>query len=73
MRHNQARQVFVREMLNEAARVVSGKLGADPFGGGNLMGRTDIEDLRAELRDDPRGASRDRAAVAGADASAADR
>ncbi len=53
MRHNQARQVFVREMLNEAARVVAGKLGADPFGGGNLMGRTDIEDLRAELRDDP--------------------
>ncbi|HXS63797.1 MAG TPA: ATP-binding domain-containing protein [Streptosporangiaceae bacterium] len=53
MRHNQARSVFVREMLNEAARVVSGKLGADPFGGGNLMGRTDIEDLRAELRDDP--------------------
>jgi DNA helicase IV len=53
MRHNQARQVFVREMLNEAGRVVSGKLGADPFGGGNLMGRTDIEDLRAELRDDP--------------------
>jgi DNA helicase IV len=53
MRHNQARQVFVREMLNEAARVVSGKLGADPFGGGNLMGRTDIQDLRSELRDDP--------------------
>jgi len=53
MRHNQARQVFIREMLNEAARVVAGRLGADPLGGGNLMGRTDIEDLRAELRDDP--------------------
>jgi DNA helicase IV len=51
--HNQARQVFVREMLNELAAVVSGRLGADPLGGGNLMGRTDIEDLRAELRDDP--------------------
>src|SRR5262249_24975701 len=25
----------------------------DPLGGGNLMGRADIEDLRAELRDDP--------------------
>jgi len=52
-RHNQARQIFVREMLNELARVVSGRLGANPLGGGNLMGRTDIEDLRAELRDDP--------------------
>ncbi len=53
LRHNQARQVFVREMLNELARVVAGRLGADPFGGGNLMGRADLDDLRAELRDDP--------------------
>jgi DNA helicase IV len=52
-RHNQARGVFVREMLNELAEVVTGRLGANPLGGGNLMGRTDIEDLRAELRDDP--------------------
>ena len=51
--HNQARQIFIREALDELARVVSGRLGADPFGGGNLMGRTDIEDLRAELGDDP--------------------
>jgi len=51
--HNLARQVFVREALDEAARVVSGQLGADPLGGGNLMGREDIEELRAELRDDP--------------------
>jgi DNA helicase IV len=50
--HNQARRVFVRDALDELARVVSGRLGADPLGGGNLMGRTDIEDLRAELRDD---------------------
>jgi DNA helicase IV len=53
MRHNQARQVFVRELLGELARVVAGRLGADPLGGANLMGRTDIDDLRAELRDDP--------------------
>ena len=39
--HNQARQVFVRDALDELARVVAGRLGADPFGGGNLMGRTD--------------------------------
>jgi DNA helicase IV len=51
--HNQARRVFAREVLDELARVISGRLGADPLGGGNLMGRTDIEDLRAELRDDP--------------------
>jgi len=51
--HNQARRVFAREALDELASVVSGRLGADLLGGGNLMGRTDIEDLRAELRDDP--------------------
>src|SRR5215467_42336 len=51
--HNLARHVFTREVLDEAASVVSGRLGADLLGGGNLMGRTDIEDLRAELRDDP--------------------
>ncbi|MGN6792819.1 MAG: HelD family protein [Streptosporangiaceae bacterium] len=51
--HNQARQVFVRDALDELARVVAGRLGADPLGGGNLMGRTDIEDLRGELSDDP--------------------
>jgi DNA helicase IV len=50
--HNQARRVFVRDALDQLARVVAGRLGADPLGGGNLMGRTDIEDLRAELRDD---------------------
>jgi DNA helicase IV len=50
--HNLARQQFVREALDEVARVVAGKLGADPFGGGNLMDLADIEDLRAELRDD---------------------
>jgi DNA helicase IV len=50
--HNQARQIFVRDVLDELARVVAGRLGKDPLGGGNLMGRADIEDLRAELRDD---------------------
>ena len=50
--HNQARQVFARDALDELARVVAGRLGADPFGGGNLMGRTDLQDLRAELADD---------------------
>ena len=51
--HNQARQIFVREAFDELARVVAGRLGADPLGGGNLMRREDIDELRAELRDDP--------------------
>ena len=53
LRHNQARQIFVREMLTELSRVVAKRLGANPFGGGNLLGSTDVDDLRAELRDDP--------------------
>ena len=53
LRHNQARRIFVREMFTELSRVVASRLGADPLGGGNLLGRTDVEDLRAELRDDP--------------------
>jgi DNA helicase IV len=51
--HNLARQIFVRDVFDEAARVVAGRLGADPLGGGNLLGRADINDLRDELRDDP--------------------
>jgi DNA helicase IV len=50
--HNLARHVFTREVLDEAARVVARQLGANPLGGGNLLGRSDIEDLRDELRDD---------------------
>ncbi len=72
MRHNQARQVFVREMLSELARVVSGRLGANPYGQGNLMGRADIDDLRGELRDDPEVRMAIGRAVAGAHAAAAD-
>ncbi|HEX9517021.1 MAG TPA: ATP-binding domain-containing protein [Streptosporangiaceae bacterium] len=51
--HNQARRIFIRDALDELARVVAGRLGANPLGGSNLLGRADIEDLRAELRDDP--------------------
>ena len=73
MRHNQARQVFVREMLNEAARVVSGKLGADPFGRGNLMGRHRYRGPAGRAQRRSRCSSRDRPAVAGAHPAAADR
>ncbi|HVB42663.1 MAG TPA: ATP-binding domain-containing protein [Streptosporangiaceae bacterium] len=51
LRHNQARQIFVREMLDELARAVAARLGKNSLGGGNLMGRMDIEELRAELKD----------------------
>jgi DNA helicase IV len=53
LRHNQARSIFFREVLGELARVVAGRLGANPFGAANLLGREDLADLRDELRDDP--------------------
>jgi DNA helicase IV len=53
LRHNEARQVFVREVIDELGRLVAARLGSDPLSGSNLMGRTDINDLRAELRADP--------------------
>jgi DNA helicase IV len=53
LRHNPARRIFVREMLTEVSRVVVKRLGANPYGGGNLLGSADVDDLRAELRDDP--------------------
>lgn len=53
MPHNQARRVFAREVISEVTRQVTGRLGADPMGGQNLMGRADIEDLRRDIRADP--------------------
>ncbi|HXP20337.1 MAG TPA: ATP-binding domain-containing protein [Streptosporangiaceae bacterium] len=53
LRHNQARQVFAAEVIGELARLATARLGTDPLGGANLMGRADIDDLRAELRADP--------------------
>jgi len=53
LKHNQARPIFVRDMFTELARVVAKRLGANPFGGGNLLGSADVDDLRGELRDDP--------------------
>jgi len=50
--HNQARAIFAREALDELTRVVAARLGADPYGGGSLFGRADIDDLRAELGED---------------------
>ena len=51
--HNQARRVFAREVIGEVTRQVTARLGRDPLGGPNLMGRADIEDLRRDIRSDP--------------------
>lgn len=51
--HNQARRVFIGQVLHELARVIAERLGADPRGGGSLMGRGDVDDLRDELSGDP--------------------
>jgi DNA helicase IV len=51
--HNQARHVFVREMLGALTRQVAGRLGANVLGEANLLDDDDVADLRQELRADP--------------------
>ncbi len=51
--HNQARGVFVREMLTALTRQVAGRLGANVLGEGNLLDEADVAELRRELRADP--------------------
>jgi DNA helicase IV len=51
--HNQARQVFAREVITALSRQVAARLGADVLGGGNLLSQDDLDDLRQELRGDP--------------------
>jgi DNA helicase IV len=51
--HNQARQVFVREMLSALTRLMAARLGANVLDEANLLDDADIADLRAELRADP--------------------
>jgi DNA helicase IV len=51
--HNEARPVFVREMINALAGKLAGQLGSNVLGGPNLLGEEDIDDLRGELRADP--------------------
>lgn len=48
--HNQARAGFVRDMLEALARAYAELLGADPFGGPNLLlDEANLTDLRLEL------------------------
>jgi len=51
--HNQARHVFVREMLSALTRQVAGRLGANVLGEASLLDDADIAELRQELRADP--------------------
>jgi DNA helicase IV len=51
--HNQARQIFIREMLSALTSLVVAKLGANVLGEGNLLSEADIAELRQELRAEP--------------------
>ena len=47
--HNQARLVFVRHMIDALARQVADKVGADVFGGPNLLTEGDMAVIREDL------------------------
>jgi DNA helicase IV len=51
--HNQARAVFVRELIEALTRQVAGGIGADVLGGDNLLDDADLDDIRREVRSDP--------------------
>ncbi len=50
--HNQAQEIFIREVINALARQVADRIGADVFGGPNLLDAEDLADIRRELRED---------------------
>jgi DNA helicase IV len=51
--HNQARQIFAREMITALTRQVAGRLGAGVPGADSLLDQADLDDLRREVRGDP--------------------
>ncbi len=51
--HNQARQVFAREVITALTRQLADRLGANVLGGPNLLSQDDIDDLRREIRAEP--------------------
>jgi DNA helicase IV len=51
--HNQARQVFARELIEALTRQLVARIGANVLGEENLLGRADVDELRQELRRDP--------------------
>jgi DNA helicase IV len=50
--HNQARQVFAREITDALTRQLAARIGENVLGEENLLTRTDVDDMRRELRAD---------------------
>jgi DNA helicase IV len=50
--HNQARQVFAREITDALTRQMAARIGENVLGEENLLTRTDLDDMRRELRAD---------------------
>lgn len=50
--HNLARPTFVAEIISALARQAADRLGADPYGGPNLLEESDVADIRRELTTD---------------------
>jgi len=51
--HNQARQVFAREVTDALTKQLAARIGANVLGEANLLGQADVDDLRREVRSDP--------------------
>jgi DNA helicase IV len=51
--HNQARQVFAREVLDTLGRQLIARVGANVLGEENLLGQADVDEMHQELRRDP--------------------
>jgi DNA helicase IV len=51
--HNQARQVFARELADALTGQLAARIGANVLGEENLLGKADVDDLSEEVRSDP--------------------
>ncbi len=51
--HNQARPIFVREVVAALARQLADRIGADVRGGPSLLGAADLDEIRRDLRGEP--------------------
>jgi DNA helicase IV len=51
--HNLARPLFAREIVNALTTEFVAQLGHNVLGGANLLGAQDVDDLRAEMREEP--------------------
>jgi DNA helicase IV len=51
--HNQARQVFARELTEALTQQLAARIGANTLGEENLLSQADLDEMRRELRADP--------------------